>query len=333
MDLKQLKALQAVAATGSFQRAAEQFNLTQAALSHQIRALEESLGETLLIRARPKVYPSPAGEAVLTAAQRILTEVMLLETRFATARTGSVSGSLRIAATTLSIVYLLGDICAAFVARYPGIELIFTATETAEAAMRRVSTGAADVAFGPLGDSEHFTKVVLAQSEHAFIVRSGHPLSTRSTVTLEELRQFPVVLFQPGSGTRSITDDLFLKDGGCYPAIVTESNDAQFAKRMVSMGLSSALMVVYAIGEDVLDRQLHMLRYAERPLMADVGIVHKRSVHMNSIELFKALCLDLRGPNVARITIENASQSPFRRGGAADPDTAEIGKAAPLGLG
>lgn len=312
MEIKQLKALQAIAATGNFNRAAEQLGLTQSALSHQIRALEEELGETLLIRARPHVYASPAGEAVLASAQRIIGEVMSLETRFASARKGPVSGTLRIAATTLSIVYVLGDLCAAFIQRYPGIELIFTATETAESAMRRVLTGAADLAFGPLNaDNDQLTKVALARTEHAFIVRRGHPLSYQPSVTLSALRQHPIVLFQPGSGTRSITDELFRQGGGGYPTVVTESNDAQFVKRMVSMTSSSALMVVYALAGDAIDRNLHLLRFAERPLMVDIGLVHKRNVRMNSIELFKALCLDLRGPRVRHIGIENADVAPF----------------------
>lgn len=315
MEIKQLKALQAIAATGSFHRAAEQLGLTQSALSHQIRALEEELGETLLIRARPRVYASPAGAAALESAQRILGELMSLETRFASARKGPVSGSLRIAATTLSILYVLGDLCAAFIAKYPGIELIFTATESAEAAVRRVLTGAADLAFGPLRpDSEQLTQVVLARCEHAFIVRRGHPLSYQESITAAELRKYPMVLFQPGSGTRSISDEIFRGDGGDYPPIMTESNDAEFLKRMVSMTSSSALMVVYALSGKANDRDLHLLRFADGSLMADIGLAHKRSVQMNSIELFKALCLDLRGPRVRRIGVENVDAAPFAAG-------------------
>lgn len=311
MDIKQLKALQAIIETGSFGQAAEQLGLTQSALSHQIRHLEESLEETLLIRARPKIYPSPAGLVVLASAQKILSEVMALEARFASSKKGPVTGTLRIAATTLSIVYLLGDLCAAFIEKYPGIELVFTATESAEAAIRRVQTGAADVAFGPLSNgSEQLTEVVLARTEHVFIVRKGHPLCMQDTVTLAELREHPIALFQVGSGTRSITDELFLGSGG-YPNILVESNDTQFIKRMVTMGSSSALMVVYALSSETMSRGVHLLRFAEQPLIVNIGIIHKKNVQMNSIELFKGLCLDLRGPTVANITIENAHLAPF----------------------
>ena len=52
MEIKQLKALQAIAATGSFHRAAEHLGLTQSALSHQIRALEEEKGIRSTVGAR-----------------------------------------------------------------------------------------------------------------------------------------------------------------------------------------------------------------------------------------------------------------------------------------
>ncbi|GEM_PF-1104271 len=315
MEFNQLRALKAIADTGSFGEAAEQLGFTRSALSHQVRNLEEELDETLLIRARPKVYPSPAGLAVLASAQKILAEMMALEARFATAKKGPVTGTLRIAATTLSIVYVLGDLCEAFIEKYPGIEVVFNATETADAAVRRVLTGAADVAFGPLtGGNDQLIQIVLGHTEHAFIVKNGHPLSSQDTVTAAQLREYPVVLFQPGSGTRAMTDELFLQDGG-NPPILTESNDAQFIKRMVAIGSGSALIPVYALAGEVMARRLHLLRFADRPLMVAIGMVHKKNVRMNSIELFKSLCLDLRGPSPVTISIENAHIAPFSRNG------------------
>src|SRR5258707_2356557 len=74
MELRQLEALRTIVATGSFAAAAERLRLTQPALSHQIKNLEDELGATLLIRARPKVYASPAGEHVLSPADRVFSE-------------------------------------------------------------------------------------------------------------------------------------------------------------------------------------------------------------------------------------------------------------------
>jgi DNA-binding transcriptional LysR family regulator len=242
MDLKQLKALQAIAETGSFNDAAEQVGLTQSALSHQIRNLEEEFEETLLIRARPRAYPTAAGLAVISAAKKIQAELDQLHERFARAQRGPVTGTLRIAATNLAVVYVLGDLCESFLAKYPGIELIFRATETPEEAIRRVVAGAADVAFSPFpaADNDQLVRVMLGMTEHAFIVSDSHPLAAQTTVSLNDLRPYPFVRFAPGSGTRGLTDALFLSNGG-YPPIQTESNDAEFVKRVVAMQGCSTL--------------------------------------------------------------------------------------------
>lgn len=310
MDIRQLKALQAIADTGNFGEAADMLGVTQSALSHQVRQLEEELGETLLVRARPRTYATPAGLVVLESAAKIMAELTSLEQRFAQARHGAVGGTLRIAATALSFTYLLGDLCVAFRRQYPQIELVFTAAESAEQAVRRVLTGASDVAFGPLsGEHDSLTEVKLASAEHAFIVRAGHPLVGRRQVTSDELRQFPVALFQPKSGTRSLTDVIFAEKG--YPEILTESNDAQFIKRMVSISDASALMVAYAIATESSSHALACLRFDGPPLMVDMGLTHKKSVQMNALELFKGMCLDLRGPQPRQLLVENAHTSPL----------------------
>ncbi len=305
MDLKQLKALQVIVDTGSFSEAASQLGLTQSALSHQLRRLEEELDETLLVRARPRVYPSEAGQAVLASARKIQTELAGLQTHFARQRKGPVTGSLHIAATSLSIVYVLGDLCEAFMEKYPGIEVNFTASETAGAAVKRVLVGASDLAFTPMTEAnKQLVSVPLGRTDHVFVVRNSHPLAQRPAVSIDELRAFPFVLFQPGSGTRGIMDGLFLPSGG-YGRILTESNDAQFIKRIVSISNGVALMPVYAMSDGVAREKLSQLTCEQTVPHVDIGIVHRRGVQMHAIELFKALCLDLRGPSLTHYTRTN----------------------------
>src|SRR4028118_2359992 len=72
MEMSQLRAFRVVAETLNFTRAAERLHLTQAAVSHQIKALETELGEPLFIRLKRGVKLSQAGEAALEYTERIL---------------------------------------------------------------------------------------------------------------------------------------------------------------------------------------------------------------------------------------------------------------------
>lgn len=311
MEIKQLKALRVIAEVGSFSIAADKLQLTQSALSHQIRNLEDELGETLLIRGKPKVYASPAGQRVLLSAERILSEVSAIHQHFLAASTGPVSGTLRVAATNLGMAYLYGDLCEDFIAAHPGIELTFRATETPEEAARRVEDGIADVAFIPqLANHPLLDAVILGTTEDVFIVGHKHPLARRRTATLEELRRHPFVRFYPGSGSRSVSDSLFLPAGG-YPPIVTESNDMEFVKRIVSMGVGIALIPVMAVTNPAGARSLRALRLDDRTLSMEFGLVHRKGVKLRTIEILKAFCLEKRGPELRHLTIETIGRPAF----------------------
>jgi len=216
MEIKQLKALVAIAESGSFGEAATRLSLTQSAISHQIRHLEEELGETLLIRGKPRVVPSASGRAVLASAYAVLAEVDAIRNRFADEDPQSLAGEITVAATSVGMTYLYGDLCEGFMRRYPKVELVFRSAETAEEATRSVEKGAADVGFVPFVQ-EHPTlhRVPLGRAEDALIVGRSHPLFRRKVVCVAEILNWPFVRFHPGSGSRSQSDLLFEATG--YP--------------------------------------------------------------------------------------------------------------------
>jgi DNA-binding transcriptional LysR family regulator len=317
MEIKQLRALKAIAETGSFSVAADKLRLTQSALSHQIKNLEDELGETLLIRGKPRVFPSPAGGVVLSSAERILAEISAVREHFQEPSSGAVTGSLRVAATNLGMAYLYGDLCQDFMAQYPGVEITFRATETPEEAARRVEEGAADVAFIPFF-SEHplLELVALGSTEDVFIVGRSHPLFKRRTASLGEIRQWPFIRFHPGSGSRGVSDRIFLGTGG-YPPIATESNDVEFVKRMVGLGVGVALIPVIAVAREARGHTLRLIRLNDRTLSVDFGLAYRRGVRMKAVELLRAFCLEMRGDELRHLTIENAGRPAFGRESAA----------------
>ena len=93
MELTQLRTFREVADTLNFTRAAERLHLTQSAVSHQIKGLEQELGEPLFIRAKRGVRLSEAGKAALEYARRILDETDALKDRLAGGRARLTAGS------------------------------------------------------------------------------------------------------------------------------------------------------------------------------------------------------------------------------------------------
>src|SRR4030095_5377167 len=101
----QLRTFRMVAETLNFTRAGKELNLTQSAVSHQIKALEKELREPLFIRAKRGVRLSEAGKVALEHAERILDDATALRERVSGSGRPP-SGSVKVAAATQALVYL-----------------------------------------------------------------------------------------------------------------------------------------------------------------------------------------------------------------------------------
>src|SRR5437773_8130648 len=144
MELWQLRTFRVVAETLNFTKAAKRLNLTQSAVSHQIKALETELSEQLFIRGKRGVRLSESGRVALEHAERILDEAEALR-EHVSGHQHSVAGSVRVAAATQALVYLFAPFFESFMRAHPGIELSFRTTVSTEQTIAGILDGAADI--------------------------------------------------------------------------------------------------------------------------------------------------------------------------------------------
>jgi DNA-binding transcriptional LysR family regulator len=290
MDLKQLAALRAIAETGSFNAAARQLGLTQPAVSHHLHRLETELGETLVLRRRPRAELSPAGATVLAAAERVLGEVENLRQAFAPRSAGAVAGTLRVTASALGIIYLYGELLARFIARHQRIELVLTTVETPFDGLRKVAAREADAAFVAFPIPEpNLVELVLGETEHVALVAQGHPLAARASVTPEQLGRYPLVRYKTGAGSRWASDAIFLPRGG-YPEIFLESNDTEFVKRIVGLGFAAAIVPRFILTGERRDRRLRRLRIRGMALRQKYGLAYRPDARSRALTTFADFC-------------------------------------------
>ena len=122
MELRHLRYFVALAEYLSFTRAAQRVHVTQSTLSHQIRQLEEELGQTLFDRIGRKVVTTEAGELFLGFATRALQEV---DHGIATLKPSSrgLTGQVRIGTTHTFNIGLIPECVALFLTRHPGVQV------------------------------------------------------------------------------------------------------------------------------------------------------------------------------------------------------------------
>ena len=122
IEIRHLRTIEAIHHEGSLQAAAVQLNITQSALSHQIRAIQEQLGVDLFIRNVKPLRLSPEGLRFLQAAERILPEIESLKTEFKDLQSG-VAGRLHIAIECHACFEWLFPVIALFREDFPEIDI------------------------------------------------------------------------------------------------------------------------------------------------------------------------------------------------------------------
>jgi len=142
MDTRFLESFVTVVEEGSIAAAARRLNLTPAALSQRIHALEQDFGTKLLVRAGRSVVPAEAGLAILDRARTLLREVRDLRD---SAAEGSLAGELRLGAIATALTGLLPAMLAGMAARHPQLETHVSPGISAEL-YRRVMLGELDAA-------------------------------------------------------------------------------------------------------------------------------------------------------------------------------------------
>jgi DNA-binding transcriptional LysR family regulator len=187
VQLRQLRALVAVADTGTFTDAAATLGLSQAAVSRSIAALESALGARLLHRTTRAVALTATGARILPAARRVLEEVTHLER--AVARTGS---ELRVGYAWAALGRHTRRLQRAWAAAHPGVPLVFVQSGTETSGL---AEGAVDVAVlrRPLLDARFATAPIGAESRFA-AVATDNPLARRRSVRLADLSRYTVAL-------------------------------------------------------------------------------------------------------------------------------------------
>lgn len=197
MTLTQLEIFSLVAELQGFTSAAHRLGISQSAVSHAIKALEQELGVALFRRHQSLVEPSDIGLQLLGRARAMLGLANTLQQEAADAR-GMKRGTLRIGSfgPTASI-RLLPGILSRFRAAHPGVEVHVDEGPDRQV-LQWLDERRIDVGFVVL-EQERFDTFALFEDQMVALLPAGHPLALRDTLSLHDLCDDPFILTQAGS--------------------------------------------------------------------------------------------------------------------------------------
>jgi LysR family cyn operon transcriptional activator len=254
MELRHLRYFVALAETLSFTRAAERVHVTQSTLSHQIRQLEEQIGQPLFDRIGKKVVTTEAGELFLAFAARALKEVDLGLAMLQPGG-GGLSGRLRIGATHTFNIGLIPECVALFLARHPTVQ-VQVEELAADQIGDRLLAGELDIgiAYRPSGTTELWFEP-LYNEEMVLVVSQTHALAGRKRIRMVELHQQRLVLLPRYFATRTLLDECF-QASGAEPVVVAEMSTVAPMLGLVQRSAIGAIVALNAVPAAMTDLRL-----------------------------------------------------------------------------
>ena len=240
----------AIAEAKTFTAGAKRVHVTQAAISMQIRQLEDEVGLPLFTRTPRRVLMTEAGDLLLERARKILREHDAAVEEIAEIA-GAEYGRLRIgSASAMFTTNQLPKILQRLKTKFPKA-VISVMSGTSAALVHKIINGESDVAFVSLPvENSNIQTELLFSDEIVAIANPKHPLAKQKVISAAALADEPLILGEQGGNTRRQIDDFFLQVG-VKPNVVMELSRQSAINRMVEnnmgVGIASAKTVKQAV--------------------------------------------------------------------------------------
>jgi len=284
-----LRAFVALARTGSFTLTAKELYLSQSAVSHSIKALEQDVGCRLLDRMGKKVLLTQAGEQLLHHAQKILSEMS--EARESLQHLGKWGRTrLRIGASTTACQYILPAVLRELKESFPQGLISVEPGDTPEAiALLRENRIDLALALEPKNE-EKIEFVPLFADELGFLMCPTHPWAVAGQVTRDEIPRQNYVLYNKNSYTFRMVEEYFRAEDMVLNTII-EFGSMEAIKELVKLGLGVSILAPWIAQKELQEKSLVSLSLGGRKLKRTWGILHWRGRRLSlAEETFVSLC-------------------------------------------
>lgn len=232
-----LKTFLTVARTHSFSVAAKELGTSQGTVSHQIAALSQYFDSELFKRTANGVEVTDAGQTLLETAEKILQTTHEAKAKISAAKQ-SLSGIIKIAASTIPEEHIIPSLISGFQMQHPGVKFKIKAEDSLSSINSLQSKSVDFAAVGTIqGYENKFDVIQVGQEELVLIVSCNHPLAKKEAVSLTEITKYPFVNREETSGTRKEIEHLL------------ENNKLSLEKMQLALELGSTESVITAVSE------------------------------------------------------------------------------------
>lgn len=248
MDIKQLRALLAIAETGSATKAADLLRIVQPAVSRHVRLLEEELGVELFERERHGMVLTKAGKTMVEYGRRALQELDRAKSEIRPSAS-VLSGTAAIGLLPSTCELLATELVATVKAKHPQIVVRLNAGYAGNV-LQWLEAGDVEVAL--LYDTKS-SSLLVAQAlldEQLFLIGPPGALEAGSNQSVAQFKELPLVLPNAPHGLRSVVEHACAV-AGITPTIAVETNALSVQKDLVAKGFGYTVLPSSAVSEEL----------------------------------------------------------------------------------
>jgi len=290
VNISQLETLVTISKTMSFRKAGELLNLTQPAVSAQIKSLEDEFNTVLVDRNQP-VTLTDRGEVFLEHSKRMLSIVEELKQRLSDLNQIP-QGHIVLGTTTSIAIQILPRVLFYFQDQFPLIKTTIQSMASSSV-YNSVENGQIDVGIGYLIErNPNLMTSVLYYDTFELVVSPKHPLAQNPVASMEALRDLPLILLTRDTVGRKFADEIFKKHK-ITPNVVMELSSSEEIKRMVELNLGAAIISKISVGRELRLGTLKIIPLFELEVTHPVGVIYKSGRYLNSA--MQQFLSDLKG--------------------------------------
>jgi DNA-binding transcriptional LysR family regulator len=282
LDSRQLLAARVLAQTGSFTLAGQQLSLTQSAVSHAIKALEDEIDCRLFTRTGRGVVVTAAGKQFLQYTESILEQMETARTLVAP-RVGRGKERLRLGVSRWSREFILPVVLPVFQREFPN-KLVAIESGDLTRNLDLVESGLLDLAFTVRPTRRPALEfLLLFEDELKLIVAPGHPWARRGRAELGDAGGNTLLLYPAAYNLPQLVADYLHQEKWTLRHGVQMTEPADL-KALVRTGQAVGLISTGLVNAELADGSLVGLPLGPRPLVQSWGVAHVRQRELAPME-------------------------------------------------
>ncbi len=261
--------------------------MTQSAMSHLIRKLEEEIGAKLFIRSGKTVRPTPAGTALYGHARDLLARYAAMEDDL-NGLLKRLRGTLRASASMTAASFLLPQILYGFSRDYPDVAIELSVSNT-DAIIRQITGGDIEVGIceGPVEDAGRSARLVfdeISEDEIVIISSEDNALAKKKGILPAQLLSQPFIMPEAGSGTREYIEKLFhsMKIDARDITVAMVLGSPDLIVQMVQAGTGISCVSKWSVFRAVKEGSINILDVAGRKMKRKIYLVSPRDEDLSA---------------------------------------------------